>query len=41
MNMEISDTKIATCAIVIIIAILATTSYLSGVISETLSLGET
>jgi hypothetical protein len=37
--MEISDTKIATGAIVIVVAVLTTASYLSGAISETLALG--
>jgi hypothetical protein len=37
--MEITDTKIAIGAIVIIVAILTVAAYLAGVISETLALG--
>jgi hypothetical protein len=37
--MEITDTKTAIWAIVIIVAILTTAAYLAGVISETLALG--
>lgn len=37
--MEISDTKIAIGAIVIIVAILTVAAYLAGAISETLALG--
>lgn len=37
--MEITDTKIAIVAIVVIVSILTTAAYLAGVISETLALG--
>lgn len=37
--MEISDTKTAIGAIVVIVSILTTAAYLAGVISETLALG--
>jgi hypothetical protein len=37
--MEISDTKIATAAIVTIVAVLTTAAYLAGAISETVVIG--
>lgn len=37
--MEISDTKIAITAIVIIVAMLTAAAYMAGVMSETLALG--
>ena len=37
--MEISDTKTAIGAIVIIVMVLTTAAYMAGVISETLALG--
>lgn len=37
--MEISDTKIAITAVIIIITVLTAAAYLSGVVSETLALG--
>lgn len=37
--MEITDTKIAIGAIVIIVSVLTTAAYMAGVVSETLALG--